>query len=83
MVNSGVIKPAASWPPEWFETFKSTFTCKAELSYSYSDFFYPTDEIREHAKAMALIMGLRTDASYYVIVEGQKFPYKLRIYHAK
>lgn len=70
-----------AWPPEWFDTFKSTFICKSELAHMYSDFFYPTTEIREHAKAMALLMGLKIEESYSVLMEGAKFPHKLRIHH--
>ena len=47
----------------------------------YSDFYYPTTEIREHAKAMALLMGLKIEESYSVLMEGAKFPHKLRIHH--
>ena len=83
MSNSNLKKPTrtVSWPPEWFETFKSTFICKSELAFTYTDFFYPTSEIREHAKAMALLMGLKIEESYSVRMEGAKFPYKLRIHH--
>ena len=72
-----------AWPPEWFDTFKSTFTCKAELSLNHSDFFYPTADIREHAKAMVLIMGLRHDESIDDVIGTKGFMYKLRIHHAQ
>ena len=85
ITNMGVaqVMGKATWPPEWFDTFKSTFTCKAELNYEFSDFFYPTAEIREHAKAMVLIMGLRHDESIDDVVGAKGFMYKLRIHHAQ
>lgn len=82
MATRNITNPSnQTWPPEWLDTFKSTFICKAELTHMYSDFFYPTSEIREHAKAMALLMGLKIEESYSVRMEGAKFPYKLRILH--
>ena len=81
LLNKPYVVGKTSWPPEWFATFKSTFICKSELAHTHSDFFYPTTEIREHAKAMALLMGLKIEESYSVLMEGAKFPYKLRIHH--
>ena len=80
-LNKVPVRGTQAWPPEWFATFKSTFICKTELVLTYSDFFYPTSEIREHAKAMALLMGLKIEESSSVRMEGAKFPYKLRILH--